>query len=105
MSDSNRAEIKEKIIKRIQSLKLTENNYESLLLVCNLVEHSVRKKDKIDKSVLVCEIFEELFNLSVDDKILLQKAIVFLHNNNEIKKSNFYQLFKNNFLDWFKKLN
>ena len=105
--DSNRADIKSKIINRLNSLQLNITNYkkdnEFLLLVCNLVEHLCNKKDKIGKQDFVVEIYNDLFQLTDNEKDLLRKSIDFLHVNKAIKKISWYRLFKTSFREWFKK--
>lgn len=96
--DVKRNEIKSKIITRINELGITIATYrlnnEFLLLVCNLVEHLVNKKKyKIDKKILVVEIFTQLFNLNAIEKTTVESNIEFLWNNKNIKKVSAFKLF------------
>lgn len=105
--DANKNEIKGKIINRVQQLNLNLGNYkkdnEFLLLVCNLVENLVSKKDKINKQDFVVEVLNEIFTLNDEEKDLIRKSIDFLHSNKAIKKVSFYKLFKAGFNEWFRK--
>ena len=66
--DVKRIEIKNKIITRIGELGLVISNYrnstEFLLLILNLIEHLVVKKDKINKKELAIEVLNEVFGLN-----------------------------------------
>lgn len=89
-------EIKEKIIKRLMDLKLTDSKYklsnDVLLLVCNLVEHLVRDK-KINKKNIVLDIIHGVFVLSAAERTQLDASIEFLHSNGNIKKLSKFYLF------------
>lgn len=100
-------EIKREIIERIQKFpnyNAYKNDVEFLLLVCNMIEHLVFKKDKIDKKQLLTEIYKQVFNnLSVDEQKALEQNIEFLWNNKKIKKVSYYKLFKTGLIEWCKK--
>ena len=70
--DVKRIEIKNKIITRIGELGLDIANYrnstEFMLLILNLIEHLVVKKDKINKKELAIEILDTVFGLTDIDK-------------------------------------
>ena len=91
-------EIKTKIIKRIHELNLGEPKYktdnELLVLICNLIEFLVHKKDKIVKKDLCINIFTDLFQLTDDEKKALSNNIDFVHLNGAIKKVSKFKLFK-----------
>ncbi len=97
LNDVKRYEVKSKIISRIAQLNLNQPQYkndnEFLLLVCNLAEFLIVKKDKVDKQELVVEIFNDLFALNEDEKELLKRNINFIHSNKQIKKVSYFKLF------------
>lgn len=99
-------EIKEKIIKRIMDLKLTDQKYkmsnDALLLVCNLVEHLTHDK-KLNKKNIVLDIMHALFVLKGDERSQLELAIEFLHSNKAIKKLSRFYLFCVGIMEYFKK--
>ena len=96
--DVKRIEIKNKIITRIGELGLVISNYrnstEFLLLILNLIEHLVVKKDKINKKELAIEVLNEVFGLNELERNNINSNIDFLHQNNNIKKVSMWKLFK-----------
>ena len=94
--DIKKTEIKDKVIARLTELKLADTKYKNssdiLLLVCNLVEHLVRDK-KISKKDIVLDIFQTLFNLTPEERIIINENIEFLHSNKAIKKLSRFYLF------------
>ena len=100
LTDSRYNLIKKQIIERVNELFIGEigkykNDNEFLVLVCNLIEHLVTKKDKINKQDLCVDICTRLFCLSEDDAALLRKNIDFVcAQKNLVKKVSFYKLFK-----------
>jgi len=99
-------QIKEKIVKRIDELKLTDAKYKTsndvLLLVCNLAEHLVRDK-KINKKQLVIELMAGIYSLSSAERGQLDSAIEFLHSNKAIKKLSRFYLFCVGVYEYFTK--
>ena len=95
--DVKRIEIKKKIINRIVELGLNIANYrnstEFLLLILNLIEHLVVKKDKINKKELAIEIVSEVFGLNELERNNIDSNIEFLHQNKNIKKVSMFKLF------------
>ena len=75
-------------LEKISSGKIKKNDLEYILLVCNIVENVVVKKDKISKKELVMDIFQMLYNneLTQEDKASIDGHIEFLWENNQIKK-------------------
>ena len=72
-------DIKNQIVNRINQLGLNNIKYkhdnEFLVLICNLIEFLVQKKDKIIKSDLCYLIYTEIFDLdktNEDEKIMLK---------------------------------
>ena len=96
--DVKRIEIKNKIITRIGELGLVISNYrnstEFLLLILNLIEHLVVKKDKINKKELAIEIVTEVFGFNELERNNIDSNIEFLHQNKNIKKVSMWKLFK-----------
>lgn len=103
--DVKRIEIKNKIITRIGELGLDIANYrnstEFMLLILNLIEHLVVKKDKINKKELAIEILDTVFGLTDIDKANVGSNIEFLHQNKNIKKVSMWKLFKCGVSEWF----
>lgn len=58
---------------------------ELVLYACRVVEALVKKSDHIDKKMLVISVFEKIFNLSYEEKKLIEEIIEFLFNNKRIK--------------------
>jgi hypothetical protein len=104
-NDIKRIQIKSKIINRIKELGLNlvayRMNNELLLLILNLIEHLVLKKDKINKKELAIEIINELFQLTPPEKQTISDNIEFLWINKAIKKVSFWKLFKAGMCEWF----
>lgn len=100
-------DVKAKIIERISELKLNQLQYrldnEFLTLLCNLVEHLVSKKDKIDKKSLAVAIMTEVFGLTDEEKTAVGNNIEFLCGNKMVKKVSFYKLFKTGLREYFRK--
>lgn len=99
-------DIKKQIIERINKfpdLQKYKSDVEFLLLICNMVEHLVSKKDKISKKQLVIEIFNQVFPLNENEVRALEQNIDFLWNNKKIKKQSYYRLFKTGVFEWIKR--
>lgn len=95
--DIKRNEVKRKIIERVTELGLNNIHYkfnqELLLLVCNLAEFLIVKKDKVDKLAIVLDVFDTLFGISVQDKAIFESNINFLHQSKMIKTVSRWKLF------------
>ena len=103
-------DIKNKIVNRINELGLNNIKYkhdnEFLVLICNLIEFLVNKKDKITKSDLAFSIYCEIFDIdktSEDEKLMLKHNINFIYDNGSIKKISKWKLFKCGLKEIFKK--
>ena len=100
-------EIKKKFIDRVVVLGLNNIKYklynELLNLVCNLIEHLIKKKDKISKKDLAMLIYQEVFNISAEEQLIIFNNIDYLFNNGNIRKVSTYKLFKTCFSEWTKK--
>ena len=103
--DVKRIEIKNKIVTRIGELGLKIANYrnstEFMLLILNLIEHLVVKKDKINKKELAIEIMTETFQLNDQEKQAVAENIEFLWINKAIKKVSMFKLFCAGVKEWF----
>jgi len=95
--DIKRNEAKKRILDRITELGLTNNTYknnqEFLLLVCNLAEFLVTKKDKISKKEIVLDVINQLFNLQPHERQAVESNIEFLHESKMIRKVSKWKLF------------
>ena len=99
--------VKQQIIARLNDIGIADSKYKSdaefLALVCNLVEHLISKKDKVDKKTLVISTLDQLFCLSEDEKLAISKNIDFLCSQKGlVKKISFYKLFKTGIKEWLK---
>lgn len=102
-------ETKNAIIARLQELHLNDGKFkidsELLVLICNMLEHLIRKKDKISKKDLALDILETLFGLTPEEKVSISNNIEFIHSNSMIKNISFYKLFRTGLREllWSKK--
>lgn len=96
--------IKEQIISRINELKLNtqdfKNRQEVLLLICNIIEHLVSKKDCISKRDLAIQIITELYTLNAFERAAFESNIDFLCSNKMIKKVSKWKLFCSGVSEW-----
>ena len=98
--DVHKTEIKTAIMKRVAELNLDlvkwKINPEFLSLLCNMIEHLVEKKDKINKLDFAVEIVNELLSgsLTSDEITIIKSTIEFIHQNKNIKKVSVWKLFK-----------
>jgi len=96
--DVKRAEIKKLIMTRLNELNINLPNYrnsnEFLLLILNLIEHLVIKKNKISKKELALEIINDIFNLTEIERNNVDSNIEFLWSNKNIKKVSMWKLFR-----------
>jgi hypothetical protein len=103
--DVKKAEVKGLIMTRLGELNLNMPNYrgnsEFLLLILNLIEHLVVKKDKISKKELAIEIINDIFNLTEVERNNIESNIEFLHQNKNIKKVSMWKLFKCGISEYF----
>ena len=98
-------EVKSKIIARVNELHLNDPKYKTdqqfLILICNLIEYLVVKKDSIDKKELAVDIIVSLFGLSFEEQTILRNNIDIIYLKNEIKKVSTWKLFKCGFSEFF----
>ena len=80
----------EKIISRVKDcipkFEVLKLNPEFTLLVCNIIEKTVRKKDNVAKMQLAKDVMKDLFELTEDEVKQIETQILFLHQNGKIKK-------------------
>jgi len=96
--DWKKQDVKTKIISRVNELNMNLTNYktdyEFIILICNLVEYLVSKKDNINKKELVLTVFNDLFGLTPEEQEQLKNTIDIIHLQNKIKKISYWKLFK-----------
>jgi hypothetical protein len=96
--DVKKAEVKDKVIKRVNELGLVLASYrmnnEFLLLVLNLIEHLVVKKDNVNKKDLALDIINDLFQMNAIERQNVSDNIEFLWSNKNIKRVSKWKLFK-----------
>lgn len=107
LKDFRYNEVKSKVIERIQELKLNDGRYkndaEMLVLICNLLEYMISRKDKLSKKDIAIDILNDLFGLTDEDKVSVANNIQFLWENRMIKQVSFYKLFKTGITEWLRK--
>lgn len=112
--DAKIAKVHARILDTITSLphEIRENrhNMELVLLICNMIENcginnsSKPDKLKIDKKVLLVQIYKSLYgNIAPTDIDALQKNVEFLHDNGHIIKHPFWKMCFYSVIDWFKR--
>jgi hypothetical protein len=107
------AKVKTRILERVTDIpheaRSNKHSAELLLLVCNMIEHSVdnkgkKEKLKIDKKCLLIDIFKSLFGeLSPADCEMLSKNIEFLHDNNHIHREPLWKVCAYGLVDLLKR--
>jgi DNA replication protein DnaD len=111
--DAKMAKVKVRILERITDIpheaRNNKHSAELLLLICNMIEHSVdnkgkKEKLKIDKKCLLIDIFKSLFGeLSPADCEMLSKNIEFLHDNNHIHREPLWKVCAYGLVDLLKR--
>jgi hypothetical protein len=103
--DWKKQDVKTKIITRINELNMNLTNYktdnEFIILICNLVEYLVSKKDSINKKELVISVFNDLYGLTPEEQEHLKNNIDIIHLQNKIKKISYWKLFKCGISEFF----
>ena len=103
--DWKKQDVKSKIIARVNELNMNLTNYktdyEFIILICNLVEYLVSKKDNINKKELVLTVFNDLFGLTPEEQEQLKNTIDIIHLQNKIKKISYWKLFKCGISEFF----
>lgn len=111
--DAKIAKVKSRILEKVTDIpheaRDNKNSTELLLLICNMIEHSVDNKGKkarlrIDKKCLLISIYKGLFDgLSPDDCNMLSKNIEFLHDNGHIVRQSALKVCVYGVIDWVKR--
>lgn len=111
--DAKIAKVKSLILEKVTDIpheaRDNKNSTELLLLICNMIEHSVDNKGKktrlrIDKKCLLISIYKGLFDsLSPDDCNMLSKNIEFLHDNGHIVRQSALKVCVYGVIDWVKR--
>jgi len=85
--------IKALVLEKLQEIpeinKLKSGNYvdqELVIFICNSIENIIKKDYGIDKKLFVCEIINEIFNLTEIEKNVLHESIQFIFDNGLIRK-------------------
>jgi hypothetical protein len=105
--DSKTNVVKRRIIERINELGLVDlhkykNDNEFLVLVANLIENLITKKDSVSKKQLLIEVYKQLFGISEEEANILSNNIEFICNQKGlVKKMSYYKLFMCNFKEYF----
>jgi hypothetical protein len=86
MTDANIvAWIVEKV-QQIENLDALKYNGELVLYVCSVIECAcLENKIKTDKLELFIQVYDKVFEMSVQDKVVVTQMLDFLHKNNLIK--------------------
>lgn len=111
--DAKMAKVKTRILERVTDIpheaRSNKHSAELLLLVCNMIEHSVdnrgkKEKLKIDKKCLLIDIFKSLFGeLTPGDCEMLSKNIEFLHDNHHIHREPLWKVCAYGLVDLIKR--
>lgn len=73
-------------VKAIPKYELLKNDLELVLLVCNVIENIITKKDDVNKKELCTDVMCAIFNLSQEEIDNIKNHVQFLFDNNRIKK-------------------
>jgi hypothetical protein len=87
-------------IPNITQLKL---DLELTLYCANVVENLVKKKNKINKKQLVINVLCNVFQLTMDEQILLGGQLDFLNSNKKIKALSTLKYIARSILSWIQK--
>ena len=100
-------DVKNKIIEYVHTLgDVSKYRFcnQFLLLVINLIENLIVKKDNISKKELLVDIYKSSFAISDDssiDLMTLENSIDFLCNNNKVSKVGVSKLVVKGVSSWF----
>ena len=90
----------DKIVEKINKIPKHQElrlNPELILLVCNIVEITISKKD------VVIDVFKQLNHVSCENDLNLLKSLIeFLHSNDKIKKVKLLRKATFYTIDWLK---
>jgi hypothetical protein len=107
LKDWKLQEVKNKIIVRLSELHINDikykNDNEFLILICNLIEYLVSKKDNIDKKDLAVDIMTTIFSLTPEEQNLVKNNIDIIYLKKQITKVSYWKLFKCGLKEYFLK--
>lgn len=73
-------------VQQIENLDALKYNGELVLYVCSVIECAcLENKIKTDKLELFIQVYDKVFEMSVQDKVVVTQMLDFLHKNNLIK--------------------
>jgi hypothetical protein len=73
-------------VQEIENLEALKYNGELVLYVCSVIECAcLENKIKTDKLELFIQVYDKVFEMSVQDKVVVTQMLDFLHKNNLIK--------------------
>jgi hypothetical protein len=97
----------DKIVEKINKISKhyeLRSNPELILLVCNIVENTINKSDKVSKKDVVIDVFKQINHITCENDInLLGSLIEFLHSNDKIKKVKLLRKATFYTINWLKK--
>jgi hypothetical protein len=73
-------------LKKLPNISNFKLSNEITVLVCTLIEHAVKKKNKIDKKKLVLSLLTALFSLSVAEQNIISNQIEYILTNTNLVK-------------------
>jgi hypothetical protein len=99
-------ELKKRISQRLGDVSLADAKFKlepkCILFVCVLIESALAKDTKIDKRGFLIDIFQQVYGLSEDDKVVIRNTCDMLHLTGKIKKKNYYKLYCTSVLEIFR---
>lgn len=97
LAEVQKIKVKSQISDRLRELRLDVNKHKHdtqfLILICELIEYLVDKKDNIDKLEILFLVFDEFIVLTEEEKKIISDNINFICTNKLIKKVSYYRLF------------
>lgn len=73
-------------VQEIENLEALKYNGELVLYVCSVIECAcLENKIKTDKLELFIQVYDKVFDMSVQDKVIVTQMLDFLHKNSLIK--------------------
>ena len=90
-------------LQKIPDVQKFKNDLELICMAINLVENLITKKDKIDKKMIIFQVFQKIFSLSSADQKILSDSIEFLISNKKVKKISKFSKFSKYTIDFVKK--
>lgn len=86
MTDSNIVAWIVSKVQEIENIEALKYNGELVLYICSVIECAcLENKIKTDKLELFIQVYDKVFEMSVQDKVVVTQMLDFLHKNNLIK--------------------